>query len=293
MMRVALVGSGNMGAVLTGLLINAGHDVTVYDLDKEKAEALAASSGATARDTPLKVAQNADIILFSIPTYDDVVAFLKTDGVLAEMKGKDLLQISTGSPEEVHEFEKFLEGKDIGYLEGRIKNYPKAVGKPGSRIIYSGDQSMYDKFSPLLSSLSEHYELVSTNYEAASIYDLAVFPSSYGMIWGILLGAKLVKQHGYSVSLFADMIEGPVINTMRETIDRGLVDLDTGTYRPDPGTAATHRWAVGAVRVIEALEETNLDTDIFTSINDLLEKSIASGLGDNTIFSIAEFLEKK
>ncbi|MUL49876.1 NAD(P)-dependent oxidoreductase [Mycobacterium sp. CBMA293] len=294
MTRVAVVGSGNMGRVLTGIFLDAGHEVTVYDLDKSKTVALAAR-GAKAVDTPLEVAQNADITLLSIPTYAGAKSFLASDGVLAALKGKDILQVTTGSPRDVKDFEKFLEGTGIGYLEGRIKNYPKDVGKdkPGSRVIYSGDESLYEKHERLLDLLSEHYEFVGPKYEAAAILDLAVFPSSYGLIWGLLLGGKLVKEYGYSVAQFGEMVSETVINTMRETLEGGYEDLERGEYRTDEGAAAISTWESGAGAVVDTLDDANLGTDIFVAINALLRESIALGRGDKTIAAIAELLGKK
>ena len=70
-MKIGFVGLGKMGAGIAGNLIRAGHDVTVYNRTRRKAEALA-GKGAHVADSPAATAQGAEAV-FSMLANDGAV----------------------------------------------------------------------------------------------------------------------------------------------------------------------------------------------------------------------------
>jgi 3-hydroxyisobutyrate dehydrogenase len=65
-MRLGYVGLGAMGGPMARNLLNAGHDLTVYDLDQAKVEELA-TSGATPATSAEELARNVDVLFTSLP----------------------------------------------------------------------------------------------------------------------------------------------------------------------------------------------------------------------------------
>ena len=69
-MKMALIGSGNMGqALIRGFLLKnclLGSDVTVYDVDRDKAAGFAARNGLRAADSASDAAAGADIVLLAV-----------------------------------------------------------------------------------------------------------------------------------------------------------------------------------------------------------------------------------
>ncbi len=76
-MRIAILGSGLMGAKLGTIFARAGHEVVFsYARSQDKLNKLARDAGAKARaGTPLEAAQNADAILLAVhwSRFDDVL----------------------------------------------------------------------------------------------------------------------------------------------------------------------------------------------------------------------------
>lgn len=85
MTAIGFIGLGNMGAPMARRLVEAGHDVTVFDADPAKVASLAAD-GATAGGSAAEVAANAEFLLTSLPRPDHVVAVLRTAGALAALR---------------------------------------------------------------------------------------------------------------------------------------------------------------------------------------------------------------
>jgi hypothetical protein len=66
-MKVAIIGTGNVGTALGSTLVKAGHDVTFAARDVARAKALAEGLGASAAETPLEAASRADVIVLAVP----------------------------------------------------------------------------------------------------------------------------------------------------------------------------------------------------------------------------------
>src|SRR5213078_169929 len=95
-MRIAFCGLGRMGAPMAGRLADAGHDLTVWNRTKEKAEPLA-DRGARVAGTPREAAEDAEVAITMLADPEavrDVV--LGTDGLASGLsEGSVLLEMST------------------------------------------------------------------------------------------------------------------------------------------------------------------------------------------------------
>jgi 3-hydroxyisobutyrate dehydrogenase len=82
-MRIAFIGTGVMGAPMAGHLAKAGHDVTVYNRTRAKAEA----TGLSVADTPAAAAKDMDAVVTCVGNDDDLAAVtLGEDGAFAAMR---------------------------------------------------------------------------------------------------------------------------------------------------------------------------------------------------------------
>ncbi|NUU49452.1 NAD(P)-dependent oxidoreductase [Curtobacterium luteum] len=71
-----MLGTGAMGAGVAGSLRRAGHDVTVWNRTRERAEPLA-DAGATVVDTPSEAVADAEVVLLTLFDTDAVVDVLE------------------------------------------------------------------------------------------------------------------------------------------------------------------------------------------------------------------------
>src|SRR2546427_1458615 len=105
--KLGFIGLGNMGSRIAQRLLDHAYELTVFDLDNTKAEALVLNGAVPANDIA-ELAQSADVIL-SCLTNDDAVhnVYGGSDGALAAARpGTVVLEMSTISPassREVHD----------------------------------------------------------------------------------------------------------------------------------------------------------------------------------------------
>ena len=69
--KIGFVGLGIMGKPMAKNLIEAGHELVVFNRTRAKSEELA-GAGATVADTPKEVAEQADIIITMLPDSPEV-----------------------------------------------------------------------------------------------------------------------------------------------------------------------------------------------------------------------------
>ena len=89
-MKLSVIGIGNMGRALACALLSAGHEVTVYNRTRAKAEVLA-SRGARVASTAAEAIQDSDytiVILFDVVATRDV---LEAPGTREVLRGKALI----------------------------------------------------------------------------------------------------------------------------------------------------------------------------------------------------------
>lgn len=99
MTKVAFLGLGQMGAPMAARLLDAGHDLTVWNRTADKAEPLLAR-GATAASSPAEAVADADaaITMLSAPEALDEVLFGEQGAAASLTAGQILVEMSTVGP---------------------------------------------------------------------------------------------------------------------------------------------------------------------------------------------------
>jgi 3-hydroxyisobutyrate dehydrogenase len=87
MATIAFIGTGVMGAPMAGHLVRAGHDLTVYNRTRAKADAWADTYGGRVADTPEAAAVGKDAVITCVGNDDDLAAVtLGAEGAFAAMR---------------------------------------------------------------------------------------------------------------------------------------------------------------------------------------------------------------
>lgn len=80
-MKIAVIGTGNVGRALGGSFVRAGHEVTFAGRSADKAREVAASLGAGAAATPGEAAEGAEVIVLAVP-------YVAAEAVARELAGQ-------------------------------------------------------------------------------------------------------------------------------------------------------------------------------------------------------------
>jgi len=162
-MKVAQIGLGALGSIFASHLCEAGVELSVYDLSRERVDA-ATKLGAISASSPAEVARGADYLLVSLPDPAAArAALLGSDGAIAALKaGSVVLDLSTVDPDTAIANEAAAKAGGVHYVEAPISGgEPMSAGTDGARkrnvtFMAGGEKVAFEAALPLMSLLGKH-----------------------------------------------------------------------------------------------------------------------------------------
>ncbi len=115
--RVTVIGTGRMGSALASALFNKGFATTVWNRTAAKTEPLA-RLGLRVASSILEAAREADVVIVNINNYDSTLQLLQQPNIESALRGKILVQLTTGTPGEAREMEFWAQRCGTQYFDG-------------------------------------------------------------------------------------------------------------------------------------------------------------------------------
>jgi len=162
-MKVAAAGLGLMGAPIARRLLEAGHDVTVFNRTPGRTDELAAD-GATVAASLEDVWSTADVC-FTMVTGDDALRAV-TSGLFAGGRDRTVVDMSTVSPAASAEVAGAAAASGVGYLRAPVSGNPTVVRAGNLSIMVSGDRTTFETVEPTLRDIGPHVFYVGGGEEA-------------------------------------------------------------------------------------------------------------------------------
>jgi 3-hydroxyisobutyrate dehydrogenase-like beta-hydroxyacid dehydrogenase len=102
--KVTVIGTGRMGSALAAALFHKGFATTVWNRTASKTEPLS-RLGLRAAQSLLEAVNDADVIVVNIDSYDSTTQLLRHPDIESALRGRILVQLSSGTPDEAREME--------------------------------------------------------------------------------------------------------------------------------------------------------------------------------------------
>ena len=153
-MSIGFIGLGNVGAPLARNLQRAGHDLTVRDLDRNRAAELL-EQGASWAESPRELAEGAEVVITSLPSPAAVAAVMEAeDGVLAGL-GRDAvwIEMSTRDAAEVRRLAARAAEQGAATLEAPITGGCHRAISGDISILVGGELADLARCRPLLEAM--------------------------------------------------------------------------------------------------------------------------------------------
>jgi 3-hydroxyisobutyrate dehydrogenase-like beta-hydroxyacid dehydrogenase len=205
MSDITVVGLGAMGTALAHALIQSGRNVTVWNRSPEKMQPLVLL-GARGSSSLAEALEASSRIIVCIPDYDTTTELFDQPDVIPRIKGRTLIQLSTGTPKEAAASEEWFQNLGALYLDGAILCYPRHIGTPDGLILVAGPEPVFRNCRTDLERLAGDLRYLGSNIRAPSTLDLAFLSRLMGIVFGSIHGAHLCEAEGVAVAKFTGLL---------------------------------------------------------------------------------------
>ena len=196
-MRVAFVGLGVMGYPMAGYLINAGHEVVVFNRTTSKADAWVDQYGGASEESPSSASSEAEIVFCCVGNDDDVRAvILGDDGVLHGIgDGSVIVDHTTASATVAREVFDAAAAKNVGFLDAPLSGGQAGAENGQLTIMVGGDEDIYQRALPVMDCYAKACTLigpVGSGQLAKMVNQICIA----GVVQGLAEGLHFAKQVG-------------------------------------------------------------------------------------------------
>jgi len=155
MKKISFLGLGKMGSVMAPLFIEAGHQLTVFNRNKDKSEALR-EQGAMIASNPAEASQASEYV-FTMLSDDAAVesVFLSEQGLLSiDVKDKLFIDMSTLKPSTVKMLAKKVSDASAYFIDAPVSGTVAPAAKGQLMFFCGGASEQIERARPLLDILS-------------------------------------------------------------------------------------------------------------------------------------------
>lgn len=286
MSDVTIIGLGPMGLALADLMLKAERRVTLWNRTAEKAQDLVAR-GAVLAATPAEAIAASPVTLIIVYDYTAANTILRSTGVKDALKGRLIVNLGTGGPQEVKDAAAFLAAQGARYLDGAIQAAPSQMGQPDTPVLLSGTRAVFDEALPLLKLLAGNPLWLGEQIEAAAVMDLATLSHVYGAYAGFLHGARLAEATGIDVARF-----GSIVNDIAPGFG-AFFKHQGGVIRSGDFSISESplRISVAAVdRILKESERLQINSEVPALMNGWLQRATAAGFADQEVAALIKVL---
>ena len=151
--HLGFIGLGKMGVPMASRLIDAGYQLTVYDIRKEGVDALVAK-GARAAASPAAVASAVETVLLSLPDPAIVrTVALGADGVITGSKVRTVIDLSTTGAEAAREIAAALAVTGITGVDSPVSGGIAGAVKGTLAVMVACPRALFDDLEPMLKQI--------------------------------------------------------------------------------------------------------------------------------------------
>ncbi|MEK9918925.1 MAG: NAD(P)-dependent oxidoreductase [Pelagibacteraceae bacterium] len=160
--KVSFIGLGVMGYPMAGFISKAGHDVTVFNRTKAKAEKWVKEYKGKAADTPAEAAKDCDFIFTCVGNDDDLreVSIGKNGLYNTAKKGAVYVDNTTASALVARELYKAAKDKGFHFLDGPVSGGQAGAESGKLTVMLGGDDAAFKKAEPIIACYSQKAKLL-------------------------------------------------------------------------------------------------------------------------------------
>lgn len=211
-MKVGFIGLGQMGSAMAGNLVKAGHEVTVYNRSRDKAEALAGEGARVAATVAEACGGEA---VFTMLAHDDALSAVVhgEGGVLASL-GKDAVHISASTISVAMSERLTGEHAAVGqrFVAAPVFGRPEAAAAAKLFVAAAGMPDAIQAMRPLFEAIGQRTFVLGEEPKAANLVKLSGNFLIASVIESLGEAMALVEKGGVDRHAYLDLLTSTLFN---------------------------------------------------------------------------------
>lgn len=205
--RIAVLGTGIMGAAMARNLLKAGFEVGVWNRTREKAEPLS-EEGAMVAASPEEAAEGADFLITMLPTAE-VIEEVLGDGVLGALARDGVwLQTSTVGVSGCGKLAELAKRAGVSYVDAPVLGTKQPAERGELVVIASGPEELKERCAPVFDAVGRRTLWLGPEAGEASRLKLVANNWIDGLLGALAETIALARALGVDPEGFLNIIEG-------------------------------------------------------------------------------------
>lgn len=276
--RVAVLGTGTMGAGMSRSLLRSGAVVTVWNRTPAKADDLV-SAGATRADTVAQAVRDVDCVVTML--YDAEAVLAVCDDVVANAgPGTVWMQCATIGLDGMAQLGERV-GDRLVLLDAPVLGTKQPAEKGALVVLVSGPETAVDAAGTVLGAIGKRTIYVDDELGHATALKLACNAWLATLTAGAAQSLALARALGVDPRLFLDAIKGGTQDA--PYLQRKGTQMLAGDFDPSFTLDAA---AKDAELVLAACRATNVATDLADGLSSLFTRGTDLGHGQEDIAAV-------
>ena len=193
--KVAFIGLGVMGYPMAGYISKGGHNVTVFNRTKSKAEKWVSEYKGNIADSPAEAAKDADYVFTCVGNDNDLkeVTFGEQGAFKTIQKGSIYIDNTTASATIAREIYTHAKKNGFGSLDAPVSGGQAGAENGALTVMIGGDQADFDKAKDKIDCYSKKMKLLGkagSGQLAKMVNQICIAGLVQGLSEGINFGMK-------------------------------------------------------------------------------------------------------
>lgn len=286
--KVTVIGLGSMGAALARSFLTKGFQVTVWNRDQSKAIHLM-EKGALLASSLTAAIEASPLLVICVSDYKATKKIFGAGEAVAALRGRTLVQLSTGTPKEARDFDTWVHQQGANCLNGDILAWPKQIGSDEATITISGVADIFKQHEATLRALAGTFTYLGEEPGASAALFSAVLAYLAGNWIGFCHGALICENEGLRADELGLLIQGisPILGA--ESKHMGEVIQHNRFSDPESTVKTT---GDDLQLLVQHAEETGISSELPKFAANLFKRAIDAGYGKEEHAAIIKVLRK-
>lgn len=286
--RTAILGCGLMGSALLRTLDAKGQAVIGWNRSPGALEPLRRAGIPVTTDLSSALA-GSDIVLTVLSSYDVVRSVLGIAG-LAELSGKIIVNLSSGSAQDARDMREWAHDRNAEYVDGSIWVLPNMIGASETVISCAGPAGLWERVKGVVTLLGGASFHAGEPIENGNILE-ACFPGAFYMTAQHCFVEAAVRARRLGIgSQVIQRAVSPALTLLDKSLESLVKGLDSNQHAADEATLDVWLHAARSYRSSAGADVPKPFLDILLH---QLEAAVKAGLGPLAPSAMLEHLSNR